>query len=282
MDAGQIIEWITQFGLEYFQVYPGQYRGMVVRVDDPEERGRIQAHVPQVGQARAPSIWIPPAFNGAGTSRGTFWPPEVGDTVYVTFRLGKPERPQCYFGGYYGAGSADMPSEFAYTNGRPETRGFITRGGHRLVFSDEPGNESVKLTWHQGVASNYPQPTQSLANPAQGATSSDRSEGQTASLEFNEDGHVVVTDKAGQSVTLGETEIRVEDAHGNAVILDASGATIKADSIRLSDQADTPAMRFQDWLQWASRHTHPTSVGPSGPPVEPPPTTIGSSVVTLK
>lgn len=283
MDATAIIEWITQFGLEYFQVYPGLYRGIVTRVDDPEAIGRIQAHVPQVGQSEAPAVWIPPAFNGAGANRGSFWPPEVGDSVYVSFQQGNPGRPQCYIGGWFGG--TELPSEFAYTNDRPETRGWITRRGHSFVFKDTPGEEAVTLTWHKDAsAGTYPGATQQLSGPDSGAASSDRGAGETASLTFNSSGSVEIENKSGSRIVLDSdaSSITIEDSNGNSIVLDSSGATIKSNSIKLSDQADSPGMPFTEWFQWALSHQHPSSTGPTGPPVTPPPNSIASQVVTLK
>ena len=269
MDAAGIIEWVTRFGFEHFNYYPGLYRGIVVRVDDPQQRGRIQARCLQVGHVDAPEVWIPPAVAGAGIDRGCFWPPEVGDTVHVSFQNGKPGRPQCYFGGYYGYpnNASEAPSEFAYTNDVPQTRGFVTRGGHRLLFKDTPGEESIELIWHKPASAlQNPVTNRRLSGPADGADTPERS-GDTASLKLLPNGNVVITDKSGQVVTL--------DAENGNV-------TVTSDDIRLGHDADTSAMRHTEWEKWAANHTHNTAWGPSDKPIVPPPASIKSQKVTLK
>jgi hypothetical protein len=52
--------------------------------------------------------------------------------------------------------------------------------------------------------------------------------------------------------------------------------------IKLGSGASHPAVLGDLLLQYLISHTHPTGVGPSGPPIVPPPTNILSQVVTLK
>lgn len=293
--VGEFLEKIMLYGLEYFKVYHGVYRGLVTRVDDPEERSRVQAYVPQVGQAKAPDVWIKPSMNGSGLQRGSFWPPEVGDTVYVSFANGDPSRPEFYLGGWYGYqnNTSDAPSEFAYVNGIPVARGFVTRMGHSLVFSDEDGNERIELRWHRAAAGDPARTT--------GQLSADRATGDAASLTFKPDGSVELTDINASKVTLSgdgrkieikdvntnsilmdSTGIRIQDANGNSITMAAAGITIDGASINLGEGADSPAMRHIDWSTWESAHIHPTGVGPSGPAVPPPTPPIASRVVKLK
>lgn len=286
MDASAIIEWISRFGFEYFQYYPGIYRAMVVRVDDPQERGRIQLRCPQVGHIDTPNVWVPPSFSGAGTDRGNFWPPEVGDTVYVCFQQGNAGRPQCYFGGWYGyVGNApETPGEFGYTDGVPQTRGFVTRGGHRLVFKDTAGDESLELVWHKpGSPLQKPVTNRRLSNPTEGAETPERS-GDTSSLKFLPNGNIEVQDKVEQKITLDAegSQIVIEDVNGNIVTCDSNGVTVTSDAIKLGHDADTEAMRFKEWEIWSKAHTHNTAWGPSDKPIVPPPATIKSKKVTLK
>lgn len=280
MDVRELIEEITRMGLEYFQVYPGVYRGIVTANDDPQGRGRVQAHVPQVGQAVAPDIWIKPSSQGAGTSRGQFWPPEVGDAVMVSFALGKASRPETYWGGWYGSpgGTSDVPPEVGYGGGSyPVVRGFVTRMGQMMVFSDKDGDERVELIWNQPAAGDEAKTDRSKTAARPGS--------KTASLKFKNDGTIELLDAASQKMTFDATgnSIKVVDANGNEVTLDSNGATIKSSTIRLGGtDASQPGMRGQDWFQWAVAHTHGTAMGPSGPPIQPPTQSILSNVVKLK
>jgi uncharacterized protein involved in type VI secretion and phage assembly len=263
------------YGIERLSVFPGMYRAVVDRTDDPEQRGRIQVRVPTVsGAINTINVWVKPAIMGAGAARGWFWPPDEGDVVYVSFRQGSPGKPEFYVGGFYGYPDqkTEVPSELGYGgNDLPERRGLRTRAGHSFTFNDEAGEEAIELVWNQPDD-----------NPDDRTISADA--GTQMSLKFTKDGIIILTDKEAQTITVdgNNKQIVIEDANGNVVTCDSEGVTIKSDAIKLSDQADTEAMRFSDWQQWAVAHTHPTGTGPSGPPTEPIPNSVASSVVKLK
>lgn len=237
-------------GLEYFKRYYGVYRGIVVNNSDPQKQGRVYAYVPGVGQQKAPEVWIYPAMNGAGLDRGSFWPPEVGDAVWVSFSNGDPSKPLVYWGGWYG--KDDLPEEFDYADGKPDRRGFVTRGGHRVVFSDADGDERVEISWHKSEAVDDRKETPSR-------------DGDTAFLKFTEGGIVL-------QVKDQKTQIVIEDGK----------ITIDAEQVEIATGADTPAIRGNEWLQWAQTHVHGTPLGPSSPPTTPIPPTVLSKNTKLK
>lgn len=240
-------------GLEYFNKYYGTYMGIVQRNDDPTGRGRIQVYCPEAGhQEPGPAVWVLPASSGAGSDRGSFWPPEVGDTVWVAFSQGHSAKPQTYWGGWFG--KDDVPSEFAYDDDKPRKRGMVTRGGHRIIFSDTPGDEFIEIAWFK--PDSYPD--EEIDTP-------DRSAGKTAFLKFVEDSIVL-------QVKDTKTQIIIEDGK----------ITIDAEQVEIATGADTPAVRGNEWLQWAQTHNHGTAWGPSSPPLTPPPQTILSKNTKLK
>jgi hypothetical protein len=284
------LELIGLHGLEHYRKFYGIYRGEVTRTDDPEKRGRIQAHVPAALQVYAPDVWIDPAFEGAGLDRGMFWPPELGDSVRVAFERGDARRPCIYWGGWYGApasrsGLTEVPAELGYPgdNSAPTRRGVVTRMGHSLVFDDTPAGEAVKLTWHLASSGD-------VARTDASATA-DRSQGDSAFLSFDADG-VRIRNAAGSTVLLDakNRRIYVEDENGNKVTLDKDGARIQAvrvldllaDFVNIASGNDAHAVRGEDLLRWIATHTHPTAMGYSGPPTVPPPATILSKHVRIK
>ena len=311
-DFATFYEALSKYGLETFHKYYGLYPCRVERNDDEEGRGRIQVSNPIIGKGEIIEEWVLPCFPGAGPDRGTFWPPEIGDWVYCSFTRGEPDRPEIYLGGWYANG--EVPSEFKYTDGVagnefgvPERRGFITRKGHRLLFTDEAGKESIRLLWHQ--ASSDP-------NRAE----SPRTGGSYAGVLINPDGSVTITNKNGAQLTLAtpenasDTSLVLIDDNGNSIsmaddnvsVVSSSGDSIElkkgaisvnskktvtvnspsvnlaAGGVDIASGADSPAMRFIDWVTWASSHTHLTAFGPSSPPVVPPTPTIASKNVKLK
>ena len=78
-------------------------------------------------------------------------------------------------------------------------------------------------------------------------------------------GHLIVLDDSD-----GEEKITIQDKNGNVVQLNADGALIKSNAIKLgSDGASEGLVLGDALLQLFNQHTHPTGVGPSGPPVQP-------------
>lgn len=266
------IQKLTDWGLEYFHRYYGLYRAEVKKVDDPEERGRIQVQCPEVGHTKVLPKWVEPSFMAAGKNRGWFWPPEVGDSVWVSFERGDAGRPNLYFGGWFG--DKEVPTELGYASKNPKRRGFATRAGHTVIFNDEAGKESVELFWRKPSS-----------QPADKETA--KRDGDKASLVFDKDGSITLTNKNESTVVLDakNKKITIEDKdNNNTVVIDSNGVKIStskdvvianaanckinAQNVTLADGADTPAVRGDDIKQWLSQHTHPSAVGPTGPPVQ--------------
>jgi len=293
------------------------YRGTVTRNDDPEARGRIQVKVGDVGHTLAPDVWVDPAFDGAGAQRGQFWPPEVGDSVRVSFEAGQTDSPIIYWGGWFGG--AEVPNEMApKKDSPPRQRGFTTRAGHQLIFSDVPGNEFVRLVWHK--------PATGDASLTDAKETADREVGDFTFMEFTNDGsirlstkngalvsldteesNILILSEQGHSVSLTGDGINLVDKNGtnmvtiadgtvNVVAGDAvniSGKSVNLDTgtVFLGSQAKFSAVIGEQLIAWLATHTHLTPGVPSGPaaggtptlpPVPPPPPTILSRVVKLR
>jgi hypothetical protein len=87
--------------------YYGKYRGTVVNNIDPEQRGRIQAIVPDV-QGLVPMTYALPCFPIAGKQEGVFMVPQIGAAVWIEFEQGDPDYP-IWVGGFWGALPIPVP-----------------------------------------------------------------------------------------------------------------------------------------------------------------------------
>lgn len=116
--------------------YYGIYRGTVLSNLDPEQIGRIQATVPDVG-GLTPSTWITPSFPVAGKAMGTYFVPQIGAGVWVQFEAGDPDRP-VYTGGWWGL-SSEIPT--LAMAGVPADPNFVIQTflQYAIVLSDLPG-----------------------------------------------------------------------------------------------------------------------------------------------
>ena len=291
MTFDEAIEKLRQFGWEYFRIYVGIYPATVVENADPQDRGRIRITCPAVGQLQPfNDLWVEPSFMGAGANRGWYWPPEVGDSVYVVFEQGIANRPLCYFPGWPGApnNATEVPSELGVdSNHNPKKRGFVTRTGHRFVFNEDSGNEAVELYWHKS------------ASDSDRTVSTDRSQGDTSWLKFNSDGsieindknnnnfkldaanqQIVITDQNSHTITMSSGGVKIDCGSGNFEV-DAQTIDLKGSTINLGGGASSPAPLGDQWLQWAVEHVHPSGVGPTGPATPPATPTLNSNNVKL-
>jgi len=268
------LEKLVLHGLEMFRVYYGIYRAQVVRNDDPEERGRIQILCPSAGHTRSPDVWVDPSFDGAGDDRGSFWPPEVGDSVRIAFENGRPERPIIYWGGWHG--EAEVPSELGYSGKKPgkkpTRRGWVTRIGHTLIVNDASGEESIELVWRK--PSQYPSDAKKTA----------ARDGDSARLKFAKDGSVLIENKSGTTLSLDATGKKAElkDEHGNtltmedgAITLSCSGTVTVADAkkvvlegaqVVVGKDGSEAAVLGDTYSQIYMTHTHGCAVGTTTPP----------------
>lgn len=146
----QLIDNIRTFGMEkVFRRYYSIYRAEVVDNEDEEERGRIQVKVPSLFGENLPlPEWAcPKDFRAAGTGKGEFYVPDVGDYVYVEFENGDPRFP-VYSGGWHA--KEELDPDFAYIDGVPKIRGIKTRYGHSLRFDETEGEEKIILNTKAG------------------------------------------------------------------------------------------------------------------------------------
>lgn len=86
--------------------YYGKYRGTVINNIDPEQKGRIQASVPDAS-GLVPTSWAMPCLPMAGINAGMFTVPQIGSGVWIEFEQGDPDRP-IWVGGYWGT-AAEVP-----------------------------------------------------------------------------------------------------------------------------------------------------------------------------
>lgn len=292
---GEMFEAVRDWGFErVFGRFYGIYRARVFDNRDPEKSGRVRVIVHRVSPDPM-GPWLEPSTAGAGANRGLFCPPEIGDEVFMSFEAGDPSRPMMYFGGWFAAPDnvSEVPTELGYDTANPPVprkRGFVTRAGHAFFFDETPGAESLEMRWH----------AMDPGDPARNdlTKTADRATGKTASLKFAPDGTITALNAAGAKLTLDATTKKILadlptkgsieiNENGitvkttGAALVEAASVELKSENVKLSASASEPGVLGQSLFDWLNRHTHPTGVGPSGPPIAPAPGTILSRRVTL-
>lgn len=250
--------------------YYGKYRAFVVDTEDPDGLGRIRLSVPSV-LGEATSDWaLPSVAYGGGADFGMLFVPPAGSQVLAEFLEGDVSAP-VWAATFWRQGS-EMPAEYE----GPSTKILKTESGHLLTFEDLEGEEQITL----------------------------RSSAE-AEVVMNPEGGIVLTDSAGAKVVLDAEagEILVEDANGNSILLSSSGITctdasgneisttsggvdvkssavvnIEGSQVTVAGAGGEPIVKGTTFLSMFNSHTHPTGVGPSGPPLVP----LTPAVLTTK
>jgi uncharacterized protein involved in type VI secretion and phage assembly len=118
------------------QKYYGKYRGTVIQNVDPEQRGRIQAMVPDVS-GLIPSTWAMPCVPIAGKQSGSYFVPQIGAGVWIEFEQGDPDYP-IWTGCFWGS-AAEVPA--LALAGNPASPSVVLQSGLQnvMTISDLPG-----------------------------------------------------------------------------------------------------------------------------------------------
>jgi uncharacterized protein involved in type VI secretion and phage assembly len=123
--------FLTESGHEAVGLVAGVAPGKVTRNDDPEGLGRVKLNLPWRG-ADFETEWVRIVSPMAGSDRGIFFLPEVGDEVLVAF-----DRDDIRYPYVLGAlwSRTDSPPE-KNADGQNDIRIIKTRKGHVVTFDD--------------------------------------------------------------------------------------------------------------------------------------------------
>lgn len=121
--------------------YIGKYRGTVVNNIDPENRGRIQAIVPDV-QGLLPTTFAMPCLPAAGKGSGAYFLPEIGAGVWIEFEQGNPDYP-IWSGCFWGI-TVELPEMGIASSPLTPNMVFQTTGRNSITVFGTPG-EGITL-----------------------------------------------------------------------------------------------------------------------------------------
>ena len=127
----------------------GVYPAIVVDLRDPHDQGRVKIELPWIAEEDVPQAhtWARLTTMNAGAARGSWFIPEVGDEVLVSFVAGNTRWPIIIGTLWNGV---DTPPETMDPGGENNVRSFTSRSGHKLTFDDTGGAESVKVETQGG------------------------------------------------------------------------------------------------------------------------------------
>lgn len=277
------------------------YPAVVTANEDPENRGRLRvACAALLGDedSELPQ-WVEPLV-----SWGWFFIPDVGELIEIEVVTSSSEdeqhgqmsidnlAPRWKGERHYGneEGEAPTPINTDFLKNYGKRRGFATPGGHVLVFDDTDGDRSITLTWtnkdEERSFMTFDKDGSFLVgtrvghtmyfNAAAGELSIIDQHGNTYSSDAN--GSKLIN-KDGATVDMNGTNIQI--LAGAGVTISCADAVIDAGKVQLGGQPLIEAFilgtTFINTI--FNLHTHPTGVGPSGPPTVPAPPTVLSTKV---
>lgn len=120
----------------------GKYRGTVAGNVDPEQRGRIQAKVPDVLGDNT-STWALPAVPYAGKNVGLFLVPPTDALVWIEFEQGDPDYP-IWTGCFWAEGEAPASPAVA------EMKVLKTDAG-TITVNDQQGEAGITIETTSGL-----------------------------------------------------------------------------------------------------------------------------------
>ena len=276
-----------------------KYWATVTNNVDPENRGRISvACVGLLGDEETElPMFVEPVHDW-----GWFYIPDVGELVEIEVIESSDEdeqhgqmsidnldikwRSKRAYGNEEGEIPTSINEDFTSKN-IGKRRGFATPIGHVFMFDDTENEEQVSLKWQNKSGENS-----FFAMDKDGSIVLSNKTGTT--LFFNaKDGQMSIVDQNGNVICSDSNGIKLIDSSGNSVemkngaiiVLGQSGITISCkdaiiDAGNVEIAGNTEAIVLgTTFLSLLNTHTHPTGVGPSGPPTVPFPSTILSTKV---
>ncbi len=270
-----LIGQVRELGFEYvFHRYYGIYRGLVIDVADPENRGRARLQIPDIGQETADDVpldqWALPCMPGLsvgekqGQMHGSFHPPNVGDQVWVNFEGGDTRYP-VYIGGWLPANQFQGDDLIHNSALR---KGIRTATGHFIRLSDDP--DDLHITISKGDGSGGAAGTfLTLSKDEEVVVAT--ANGNVVHLS-NEQTTVFAPD--GANMQLGDGKAMITDADGNSFGLEGGKFQVSCDEaviaatkkIALKSNVDLGPGPFQPVVQGRvaallhATHTHTVTV----------------------
>lgn len=142
--------------------FSGIVTGYVEDICDPDGFGRIKVNIPELfmtdggeevmvsdttTEKSANSYYARLSTLMAGSGRGSYFIPEVGDEVVIAFEQNDMSRP-VILGILWNA--VDRPPEKMDAEGKNDIRALYTRSGHKLVFNDSKEKPSILIVDQTG------------------------------------------------------------------------------------------------------------------------------------
>jgi uncharacterized protein involved in type VI secretion and phage assembly len=126
---------------------PGLLNAIVKDIWDEEHQGMIKVEYLMGEKDKKTSDWVRVLTNYAGNGFGNYWLPEIGTEVLVGFIHGNMNMPVVL--GCFWNGTDKIPEGVA--NEKNETKTVMTKGGHKITFTETEGKEKITVNTPKGL-----------------------------------------------------------------------------------------------------------------------------------
>ncbi len=249
----------------------GKYKGKVIDNADERNRGRLLVEVPTVLGMGKPK-WAPGLFPiGGNNTEASIFVPAIGSQVIVEFVEGAANSP-IWTGTYFPDDAAeDGPFVPPETFDKDPSLLHLIRTAQgielRLEDNRKEGDEA-----EQQIILRHPKETDFVIDKTGAVTISDREGGEVLldpenkllRLDSHGNGKIEITE-SGLTIEHGSTKIEL---NSSGVTVEGTTVELKSSDVKLGSQAVSSIINAEAFIQSVfMSHTHPTGVGPSGPPV---------------
>ena len=113
--------------------------GKVTNNNDPEGLGRVKVQLQWQRNSTTP--WLRISTPYAGSDKGMFFVPEIGEEVVVGFENSNAEKPYVMGSLYHGKARPE-----SFVTKKNDIKAIRTRTGHTIEFNDTDGDEKIIIT----------------------------------------------------------------------------------------------------------------------------------------
>lgn len=204
---------------EYYdsQQIPGFVQGVVVENNNSKFKGMVKVEFTVWEQGKNMCEWVRLFTPYGGKDYGSYWVPEIDETVLVGFIGGSLKRP-FLLGSLYPGGAAMVNDNFDEKNLVKRVK---TKGGMDILINEEEGKQKITLTTPKGS-------TILVDDEKECCVISDKEGKNAVQLDYKGGGITVTADKT-MKLTAGKTEISM-DGNSGEITIKGTKITVQADN----------------------------------------------------
>jgi phage protein D len=217
--------------------------GVVTDNKDPENMGRVKVKYPWLDDILT-SYWARTVSQMAGSSRGMFNLPEIGDEVLVAFEMGEITSP--YVLGMLWNGVDALPTvdgNPTLKDGKVNRRGFVTRIGHQMTYDDTDDKGNITFLTKGAHRITFDDANQQVNMTTTGKHTFTMDDKNLNIQAKTNGGHLLILDDQNHQIHVKTTNglemlmndngpcITVQDPAGNKVVIDGGSAKITLSSM---------------------------------------------------